>query len=302
MTAYNRDNSKDLAADIIRVIVFFDMFDHPVTVFEIWRELDRDISLSEVFGTLGAIVADSQPLLAMSSGFYFLAGRENLVRERQKRHNYSFRKIKIARRFAKFFSLLPYVRLVAVANSIGQYNLRDGSDIDFFLITSPRRIWLSRLYCTGLAKILNRRPNERDKRDKICLSFYLASDRLDISSLRLSGADPYFDHWRKSLVVLYNKKEIYQYFLQANGLAKPSNQVFAKLDSVSERSPFFNSLETVAKKLQLSIMPLELKMAMNNSDGVVVGDSILKLYLRDRRREYLEKYGNKIYEIFKEAD
>lgn len=47
-------------------------------------------------------------------------------------------------------------------------------------------------------------------------------------------------------------------------------------------------------------MPPALKAAANNSDGVVIRDNILKLYLSDRRREYAEKYGNKINEIKKE--
>ena len=45
-----------------------------------------------------------------------------------------------------------------------------------------------------------------------------------------------------------------------------------------------------------------LKLAMNNSTGVVINDEVLKLYLTDNRQEYAEKYGNKIREIFKEGN
>ena len=47
-------------------------------------------------------------------------------------------------------------------------------------------------------------------------------------------------------------------------------------------------------------MPAALTAIMNKSDGVVVNDSVLKLYREDRRRVYAEKYGKKINEIYQE--
>jgi len=297
MSDYEIKNNEEFKEAIIRVIAFFDLFDHPLTVFEIRERLSRRIKLSELLVSLDELAAAPANILAEKNGFYFLPGRKDIVSVRQERHNYSARKIKIARRFARVFSLLPFVRMIALANSLGQYNLRDGSDIDFFIISSPRRVWMTRLYCTGLAKLLNRRPRTGKKQDTICLSFYAASDHLNFDDLRLSGEDPYFDYWRQSLVVLYNKNNTYEKFLQANGLLPATGAVFSFNESRS--GYFLNSLESVAKKFQLAIMPLALKAAMNDSDGVVINDSILKLYQRDRRREYADLYEHKVNEIIK---
>lgn len=285
---------------IIRVIAFFDLFDHPLSAYELWAQLDERFALSEIIGFMDREIAGFAPIFGRKNGFYFLVGRDEIVAIRQKRHNYSARKIKIARRFARVFSCLPYVKMIALANSLGQNNLRDESDIDFFVVSAPRHIWLTRLYCTGLAKILNRRPNAKSKRDKICLSFYAASDHLCLDDLRLRDEDPYFDHWRRSLVLLYNKDKIYERFLAANRLSSESPA--AEKETFPESGIFWNQLEILAKGFQLAIMPAGLKSVMNNSDGVVINDSILKLYRRDRRREYAEKYGNKVNEILKESD
>jgi len=288
--------NNDLREAIIKTIVFFDLFEYPLTVYEIWNNLGRRVKLLEIKDILDQETA-APPTICQKNGFYFLFSREEIIITRQKRHNYSVRKIKIARRFTRLFSLCPFVKVIALANSIGQFNLRDGSDIDFFIITAPRRIWLSRLYCTGLAKILNSRPAINNKKDKICLSFYVSEDHLNLADLRLVGFDPYFDYWRPNLVLLYNKAKVYQRFLAAN---EPASLPIKRRKP--DRNFFLDILEVGAKKLQLKIMPVALKIAINNSDGVVISDEVLKLYQVDRRREYAQKYGFKINEIFKESN
>ncbi len=298
MSEYEIKPGDNLKEAVIRVIAFFDLFDHPLTAYEIRAQLGRRWKLADILDLLDREISRPAAKIASQNSFYFLIGRDSLVAERQKRHNYGARKLKIARRFARVFSFFPAVRMVALANALGQNNLRDGSDIDFFIISAPHRIWLARLYCTGLAKLLNQRPRVENKKDKICLSFYAASDHLCLDDLRLNGDDPYFDYWRRSLVLLYNKDKTYERFLEANGLA--ARTPFTRVGIFAQPSFFLNKIEALAKMIQLAIMPAELRSAMNNSDGVVINDSILKLYRRDRRREYAEKYGNKVNEILKE--
>ena len=290
-------NAKDAREAIIKLIAFFDLCDYPLTAYEIWEKVGQQCSLAEVSGLLDGEISKDMAAISQKWGFYCLKGREGIVGTRMERHNHGARKLAIAKRFARLFSSCPSVMMVAMANAIGQNNLRDGSDIDFFIVSAPRRVWLTRLYCTGLAKLLNCRPKAGDKRDKICLSFYIAADRLCLDGLRLGDDDPYLDHWRQSLVLLYNKEKTYERFLQAN--ESPDIRT-ASTGEVLPRSAFWDRLEALAKRFQLAIMPAGLKSLDHNSDGVVIGDSIIKLYQRDRRREYAEKYGNKVNEIIKE--
>lgn len=277
-------DDQTISDQAIRAIAFFDLFDFPLTVLEVKREVGGQIS----FRDLRRLLLNDKRL-GEKRGFFFLAGQEQLVVTRQKRNNYAYRKQKIARRFARVFSCLPWVRCVALANVIGYNNLRDSSDIDLFIITSPGRLWLSRLYCTGLAKLLRMRPTYQTKRDRLCLSFYISSDQLDIRSLYLEGGDPYFEKWQKNLILLYNKKETYEDFLVAN-----SGGQYAQNELVSYQPSF---LERLARTWQLYIMPPDLKQAANNSDGVVINNFVLKFHQSDRRRELINSYEKKIKEI-----
>ena len=301
MTLVDANKISDEEKAIIKIIAFFDLFDYPLTPLEIWTYQDKKIALEKVINIL-----DNLPKIARGQGFVYLPAREAIIISRQKRFNYTQRKLKIARRFTRLFSNCTWVEAVFLGNSLGAFNLRDESDIDFVIISRPGRLWLTRLYCAGLAALLNSRPRPRNKRDKICLSFYISSAHLNLDDLQLQPEDPYFFYWLRSLILLYNKNKTYEKFLRANNLPfeedldeqevinqpRQSNQLNLQVNN------FFNFLDKTAHRFQLAIMAPELKQAANNSVGVVLSDKVLKLYLHDNRQEYLDRYGNKLQQVF----
>lgn len=289
------ENNAEILVQAKKVIAFFDLFDYPLSAFEIWKYSGKMASFREI----GLVLECENSIISNKNGLFFLAGRESIVETRAQRYNYSNRKLKSARRFIKLFKLLPFIKVIALANSMGAYNLRDGSDIDIFVVCAARRIWLTRFLMASAAKFLNRRPTAKNKRDKICLSFYISTEHLNLDDLKLKNEDPYFYYWLRSLILLYNKDEVYEKFLDANNVIVGDRGERSAAKKLSDNL-FLNFFEFLSKKIQLLIMSPALKQAMNNSTGVVINDQVLKLYLRDNRQEYAEKYGNKIREIFKE--
>lgn len=296
------ENDPNLTTEIEKIISYFDLFDYPLTLLEVSSYLPNKASLTIIIDILESL----KPYIFEHNGFYGLKGREEIINIRTKRYNYSNRKIKTAQRFLVLFKYLPFIKVISLANSIGAHNLREGSDIDFFIICSPRRLWLTRFLLAGTAKILNRRPTTKNKRDKICLSFYITTENLNLDSLKLQGADPYFYYWLRTLILLYNKDKIYEKFLDENGVGNEKfsagELVLNSAQSLKKNHTCFalDFIELIVKKFQYLIMSPELKKAMNNSIGVVINDKVLKLYLHDNRQVYAEKYGNKLREIFKE--
>jgi len=304
--SYNQETSENNNEKIVlRPIIFLDLFDYPVTAFEVWHYLDKKQFFSEVIEALDKLV--QQNIISKKNGFYYLLGRGQIVDTRLRRYNYSCTKIKKAQLFIKPFSFLPFIKSIAVANFIGAYNLRQGSDIDFFIITSANRIWLSRFISAGLAKILRLRPTKQNKKNKICLSFYISEVNLDLKKFELSDGDPYFYYWLRGLKLIHDKNNTWQKFKIANHLLLDNN--LNALDNFKQEGGLFISskpkcnwlgriLEKLTKKIQLKIMAQPLRSAMNKSDGVVISDQILKLYLVDNRREFANKFNLKINEVF----
>ncbi len=178
---------------IIEVIAFFDLFDYPLTSWEIWifgnwKFGDNQVNKVKYQDVINVLEGEKlNNIVEQKNGFYFFAGRENIIKTRMARYNYTDKKIKRALRVAKLFKFIPWIKIIAVSNIIGSHNLKKKSDIDFFIITEPGRIWITRFFCAGLMELLGLRPKEGDEQDKICLSFFVSEEAMDLQGLMLSG-------------------------------------------------------------------------------------------------------------------
>lgn len=299
-------NNKTQVA-ILKTIIFFDLFNYPLTNWEIWQYLNLEISLADLEKEIENLFTSG--VLEEKDGFYFLPGRGDLINIRRERYNFANYKIKLARRAAKLFKWLPSVKLVAVANLIGHHNLRNESDVDIFIVSSPNRLWLTRLFCTGLMKITKQRPTKECKRNKMCLSFYAASDGLAMEDLRFKPSDPYFDHWFLGLYPVYDNDKYLSYLRFKNPWLKNTfpNSILLKdnfsgnifSNNLLDRILYYgaNWLNVVSKKIQLIILPKILKELANKNTGVVLNDQILRFYLTDKRQDFLDKYNKRLQEF-----
>src|SRR5680860_1757085 len=112
---------------VLRPLIFLDLFSFPPTAWELWHYLDKEVSLSEIENTLHKL--EDRKVIKKIQVFYFLSGRDNIVKVRRQRYNYFVSKLKKARVFSCLFSLFPGVIMVAAANFIGSHNWRQESDI-----------------------------------------------------------------------------------------------------------------------------------------------------------------------------
>ncbi len=271
----------------IKTLAYFDIFEYPLTRVELetWQWQD-DININVNNFTIQE-----------KSGYYFLGDNTRHIQTRQLRSLIAEKKIARAKKFAKLFRLLPSVKMVAVCNSLGYYNVREASDIDFFIITAPGRIWLTRFWLQSFIKILKLRPYDKgDKKDTICLTFFLSSDNLNITDIKIDQQDVYLTYWITQLIPIYNQDKIYEKFLKANSWIKnnlphylPHNIsgdrfvesiIFSKLFFPLSLSVF----EKVFKRIQLKILPANLKQMVNKDSRVIMNDKMLKFHGQDDNR------------------
>lgn len=303
-TSSNR-NEKEIA--LLKSLAFFDLFSYPLSLWEWWQNLEIKTTLEEVAQTADNLLASGQ--VERREGWYFLPGRQEIVFERRRRYNFTNQKIKRAEKAARLFRLIPSVKLVAVSNLIGHHNLREGSDIDLFIVSSPGRLWLTRFFCVGFMKILGWRPRQGDKQNKICLSFYAATTGLDMDSLRLDGGDSYFEHWLMGLHPVYDKNRYLDYLRFKNPWLKelfPNSYLLREsfgLDYLSrnllDRLLFYaaNAAEPLVKKIQCKILPQSLSSQVGKGTGVILSDHLLRFYLDDRRLELENRYQDKLVSL-----
>ncbi len=299
----NENKTTKLKKAIIRVIVFFDIFNYPMTLSEIWRFISLKCELVEVFD----ILENGTEGISLQNGFYFLSGKEKNIRERLDCYNFADRKFKRAKFIVKIYKFIPWIKMIGMTNLFGSRNLKDNSDIDLFIITEDKRIWLTRFFCVGIIKLLGWRPQINNRRDKICLSFFVSLSALNLEKLRLAQDDLGFTYWLAGLTPLYDINKTYQKLINANQWLTNSLSNW-QLNSQNQQSKnvglspntvfgikFQNKLEQQFKKLQLKILPQKLKSMMNCDSRVVINDELIKLHSNDRREEYRRKMAfNKI--------
>lgn len=310
--------NKEIGGAIVKTIVFFDIFDYPMTSFEIWKYLlfekdPKEIRLGDIMSILESDPFDG--LIEEKNGFYFLKGRVEILDERRKRYNFTDRKMKRALFAAKLFSFMPWIKMMAVANMIGSQNLRDSGDIDFFIITRKGRIWLTRLLCNTITSVLGLRPEEDNIKDKICLSFFATEDALDLrklATLKFPDFDIYLLYWIAGLVPIYDKNEnaesAYSRFIEANGWVKnylpnwfaqiPSSRRVVRSGSWIKAAggllEILGRFENLARRFQHKRFPAAIRSKMNMGGGVIVNDRMLKFHISGNREDFYYKWKEKL--------
>ncbi len=316
---YNFDK---LERAIISTVAYFDIFSYPVTLAEIWKWLylpsdDISVSLSDIKNKLQD--KNILPVIENKNGFYFLAGRQEIIKTRLGRYFLAEKKFKIALLVCKFLRFVPFIEFVGVCNNLGYNNASKESDIDFFIITKARRLWWTRLITTALVSILGRRRHGQKAADRICLSFYISTDAFDLSSIATQPDDIYLIYWLATLAPIFDRG-VYQDFLEKNLWqkkyllnffpAKPScrrsvlDNFFSRISRNIKESilspSFFDFLENFAQALEFSKMKKFFGSDINSGDkNVILSKSILKMHKTDRRRYYYQQWQQRLEGILR---
>jgi len=291
-----------LEKSILQTVTYFDIYRFPLTAFEVFTNLWQTPSGTNVIDIDNALTnLKNKEIIASRDGFFFLKKQtDDPMRLRRERYLIANDKIKQNLKYISLICRLPFVRAVFIANNLGYLNAPDDADIDLAIITATNRIWTARFFAAGLMKLLNKRPTARTQKNKICLSFFVAEDHLNLQSFAYEN-DIHFTYWIKQFIPVYGDEALINRFFAANGWTNQSlpnllpiypngrwlirtrgvlKKFFEKLFSKSTGS----SLEKFIKRLQLKIMPRRLlELSVSNPKDVVISDAVLKFHDKDTR-------------------
>jgi hypothetical protein len=316
-----------LQRSIKMTLAYFDLVDFPLTKEELFIFLWESPPLN--YPDFLNFLQDSDfcdGVFESQYGYYFLPGRGEIIEKRRHRLILSETKLKIARRAARLVSFVPFLKAIFVCNTVASEQANEDSDIDFFIITASRRIWIARLLVTFILQIFGLRRTKNKIKDKICLSFYITEDSLDLAKLRVVDDDIHFAFWINQMLPLFDPASYYSRFLQANNWIKqylpnlpigqagrqgmdnpmppsyisqiPEGGVGALWKKFWEKAwqgSYGDLINNEAKKIQLSKMKFSgNKIERGEDKGVVITDGILKFHEKDTRMEYRQMWKNKI--------
>ncbi|MBX4211773.1 MAG: hypothetical protein KW806_03235 [Candidatus Yanofskybacteria bacterium] len=188
---------------VLATLAYYDVFDFPLTAFEVWKYLINparverlkegitEISLSEVIRELDELLVNKKIL--EHNGFYFFPERVGIYDTRIEREKISAQKWKKLLKYAQWFVAVPYIKGLFISGSMAVNNSTEMSDFDALVVARSGRLYTCRILLSFMAGMLGVRRTKHDTRapDKFCFNHYVTDHNLGISYESLYNAQSY---------------------------------------------------------------------------------------------------------------
>lgn len=171
-----------LKRSIIRTLAYYDIFSYPLTADEIYYNLDENHTTPEEVKTELENLYSNQ-LIQFKGKFYLLNNDDSYIKRREAGNELAVKRLKTARRVSGFISRFPFIRGILLSGSISKGFMEEDSDIDYFVITHPNRVWFSRLMLMIFKKIFL-----FNSKKIFCINYFIDSENLEIEEKNIFTA------------------------------------------------------------------------------------------------------------------
>jgi hypothetical protein len=202
---------------ILKTLLYSDIFDYPLSKEEIWKFLiSKNKENKQDFLKY---LSHKNPLINYKKNFYFIKGREEVIKKRQEKEIHSLKKIKFAKKIIQKLSLIPTVYFIGISGALAMKNSEENDDIDLFVISSRNSVWTTRLIMVMMLIFLRvyRTKKEKKVANKICLNMIIDDSALTFSKER---NDLYTAHEIGQMLPIFNKNKTYERFIASNAWIK----------------------------------------------------------------------------------
>ena len=160
--------------NILATLAYFDLFNYPLTMEEIFLFLPAKYDEAEFGYCLRSLVIDR--VIHKFEKFYTLKNDYFLIDRRIAGNARAKGLIATARKVSDLLIRFPYVRGVAISGSLSKNFADENSDIDFFIITAKNRLWIARtlMHCFKKFTFL------ANKQHYFCMNYYIDEQELQI--------------------------------------------------------------------------------------------------------------------------
>jgi hypothetical protein len=199
--------TRDQELAVLRSVIYASLFEYPLTLAQLESSL---VGVRADAATIESWCRESELLQAtieQRDGLYFPAGRADLVDTRLRREALSRDLLDRDRRILSVVAGMPFVRMVAISGSLAHLNAEGSADLDLFVITAPKRVWIVTVATLVLAKLLGWRK-------RVCMNYVVSERALIIEPCDLFSANQII-HLRP-----INGQAVFERFVKSNGFVR----------------------------------------------------------------------------------
>lgn len=163
--------SKSCNDDVVKTLLYFDLFEYPLTIVEI--KLFSQFSLEEIQLALKNLIEKKH--IYKLHNFYATTQKTCRIERREKGNKKAREILKKAKKVSKLISQFPFVEGVFVSGSLSKGYFGEDDDIDYFIVTSPNRLWIARTLLVAYKKIFL-----FNSKKYFCVNYFMSSNALRI--------------------------------------------------------------------------------------------------------------------------
>ena len=205
-----------LGKSVIKTLLYYDIFQYPLKADEVFHYLDRNsTTIEDVKAELNRLSFEND--IYKFEEFFSIVNDESRVSRRIAGNEKAEQLIPVAKQKALLIASFPFVRGVMASGSLSKGYMDDASDLDFFVVTSRNRVWITRMLLALYKRIFLKNSHQF-----FCANYFVDEDHLEIeeknvftatelsSLLPLYGANVYHD------LIRANKQWLCRFFPNFN--------------------------------------------------------------------------------------
>lgn len=201
---------EELKKNIIKTLLYYDIFSHPLKTDEIYSFLPRNsIAKNDVANFLRESAFAGSVPYGEKDGYYYIKPSVDNVTRRIEKEQYSLKMWKRAAMVTHIIKRFPFVRAVMVTGSLSKNSSDHTSDLDFMLITANNRLWIARSMLMMFKKIFFMNSYKF-----FCINYYVTENNLTITERNIFTATEI-----ATIKATYNT-ELLERFIKANDWVK----------------------------------------------------------------------------------
>lgn len=287
----------DLAWSVVGTLAWFGVFNRPLRLGELGRLL---LKTTADRAKLRRTIAELGEAVTERDGYYSLADSAQPPDLEQARwHRYKWWRTRTA---VGVLGHLPYIEMVAVGNTLAGKTAGPDSDIDVLIVLRHGRLYLGRTIITLALHLFGLRRHGQKIANRVCLSFFVSGDQLDLSGVAFEPYDIYLAYWIAELTPVLEVEQTMERFRAANlwveelvpryhdrSFKPPAPSRIARRAEHLFNNPLGDLVERRLAKWQLA--RINRKSRKPGPDvSIIATHTMLKFHEKERRKLYREQW------------
>jgi hypothetical protein len=271
--------SKSLQEHILETLSYYDIFNYPLRMKEIFRFLQTgNVSEAQIQTELDSLC--DEKMIFQFGEFYTMQNNSALAERRKKGNEEAKKYLQLAKRQAKLIASFPFVRAVMASGSLSKGYMDENSDLDFFIVTEPGRLWIARILL-----VMYKRVFLFNSHKYFCVNYFVDTEHLEIEEKNLFTATEL-----ATVIPLYGGEHFHNLFESNNWIKNifPNHQPRSIKDVAASQSGMLKKL---------------MEKTINVSFPKYLNRFFMRLTLRRWKKLYQRDYPNADFQVaFKSKD